>query len=153
MLPRPKALKGGVPPLTLISICGVFIPCFFYELRLHKAFFDEKLCTEIAVARRITAWRSRGRNCAVGGENKCFWTKQKSMFSDELRLQKAFFDESLCTEITVAGRITAWCSRGRNCAVGVKLRVVLKTKHAMKIEVPAPRRARYGPAHLNDEHK
>ena len=45
----------------------------FDELRLHKAFFDENLCVQIAVARRITAWRSRGRNCAVGGENmSCF---------------------------------------------------------------------------------
>ena len=47
----------------------------FDELRLHKAFFDENLCTEIAVARRITACYSRGRNCAVGGENMCFVLK------------------------------------------------------------------------------
>ena len=39
---------------------------FFDELGLHKPVFDENLCVEIAVTRRITACYSRGRNCTVG---------------------------------------------------------------------------------------
>ena len=47
----------------------------FHEQRLHEAFFDENLCVQIAVARRITACYSRGRNRAVGNENTCFSEK------------------------------------------------------------------------------
>merc|ERR1712110_1370232 len=69
----------------------------------------------------------------------------KLMIFEELRLHKAFFDENLCTEIAVARRITACYSRGRNCAVGCENTCFFE-KYAQKIEVPAPRRARYSPA-------
>ena len=72
------------------------------------------------------------------------------MIFHELRLHKAFFDENLCIQIAVARRITACCSRGRNCAVGDENTCFFE-KYAPKIEVSAPRRARYGPAFLKYE--
>ena len=43
----------------------------FQEIRLHKLACDKNLYTEVAPARQIMACYSRGRICAVGGENSC----------------------------------------------------------------------------------